>query len=421
MDGPSYRTRWKARGRIVSPIRFVCVGLCRFSVVPSFASSLSSFFFSPRSMSTAVSAPPRPAAAASPLPLSLVDRLAAVAWRPPPAHLPGPPPAVLDTGFPFQAACCEICGSICSPLSLQYRDSATVLFRVQQHCRKLVPSVLQQQAECLSLARAAQRGVLDVSDSLSIIDTLNAQVAKSMADVALVSTRAAARAKARRKEAEHEERQREKRRVQQMNASGSLPTTPLRGENSSNSNNGSNASSHRASIALDNTTLSLDARAELDAAASSATSSSSSSVSASSMLSHHPIVSPSAAASLQSFPLPSPVRPSSPSAAARRSTPRAATLPSGANVPGAAAAAAAAHQRTASNAVAAAASRANRSNTGLGLTSPHGSHSGSTVGSLLEDSHDAHVRTTHMGAFALLHSPEEASPLREHAVSEFVP
>ena len=348
--------------------------------------------------------------ATPPLPLSLLDRLAAVAWKPPPAHMPGPPPAVLDAGFPFQAACCELCGSICSPLSLQYRDTATVLYRVQQHCRKLVPTVLHHQSECLSMSRAAQRGVMDVADSLDIIDTINSHVARSMADVATVATRAAARAKARRKEFEQEERLREKRRVQQMNASGSLPTTPLRGENSSSSHNGSNASSHRASIiALDNAGISPAAaatRADLDAASSS-------------LSSPHPMVSPSAAPSLQSAPVPSPGRPASPGAAARRSTPRAATLPPGSALFGAAAAATAAHHRTASNAVAAAAFRANRSHGSLGLASPHGISASST--SLLEDSHDAHVRTTHMGTFALLHSPEESSPLREQTVSEFVP
>lgn len=123
-----------------------------------------------------------------------------------------------------------MCGSLCSPLSLYYRDTGTVLYRVQQHCRKLVPQVLTQQAATLATARSAQRGVLDVSDSLQIIDTLNGPVERSLADVAAVAKRAAVIAQARHKEIRAEARRRDQRRRVQMDASGSLPTTPLRGD-----------------------------------------------------------------------------------------------------------------------------------------------------------------------------------------------
>jgi hypothetical protein len=137
---------------------------------------------------------------------------------------------VLDASIPFQASCCEMTGSLCSPLSLYYRDTGTVLYRVQQHCRKLVPQVLTQQATTLATARSAQRGVLDVSDSLQIIDTLNGPVERSLADVAAVAKRAAAIAQARHKEIRAEARRRDQRRRVQMDASGSLPTTPLRSD-----------------------------------------------------------------------------------------------------------------------------------------------------------------------------------------------
>jgi hypothetical protein len=132
--------------------------------------------------------------------------------------------------FRFQASCCELCGALCSPLSLYYRDTSTVLFRVQQHCRKLVPSVLSAQGSALGTARLAQRGVLDVVDSLSIVEALNGPVERSLADVALVAQRAALLAQEAHAELQAQAARRDQRRLQQMNASNSLPTTPLNEE-----------------------------------------------------------------------------------------------------------------------------------------------------------------------------------------------
>jgi hypothetical protein len=143
-------------------------------------------------------------------------------------NLVQPPPtaAALDAAFPFQSSCCELCGSLCSPLSLYYRDTGTVLYRVQQHCRKLVPTVMEHQAFALSTARSAQRGVLDVADSLTIVETLNGPVEKSLGDVARVAQRAAKHAAMAHAELTAAAARRDERRLEQLNASNSLPTTP---------------------------------------------------------------------------------------------------------------------------------------------------------------------------------------------------
>jgi hypothetical protein len=154
---------------------------------------------------------------------SLVDRLQATAWKAPDPHRPCPPPAAIDAAYPFQVSCCELTGSVCAPMMLYYRDTATILYRVQQHVRKIVPQVYHLQTQALGQSRSAQRGILDVTDSLAMIDTLNAPVQKAFGDIT-------ARALATAGMLREERKQREKARHEKLNASSSLPTTPADGE-----------------------------------------------------------------------------------------------------------------------------------------------------------------------------------------------
>jgi hypothetical protein len=71
---------------------------------------------------------------------------------------------------------------------------------------------------------------LDVVDSLSIVEALNGPVERSLADVALVAQRAALLAQEAHAELQAQAARRDQRRMQQMNASNSLPTTPLNEE-----------------------------------------------------------------------------------------------------------------------------------------------------------------------------------------------
>jgi hypothetical protein len=91
-----------------------------------------------------------------------------------------------------QVGCCEMTGALCSPLLSYYRHTSTILYRVQQHVRKLVPIIIHQQSNALTECREAQRGVLDATDSLQMIETLNTHVTRSLADVAARSARCAA-------------------------------------------------------------------------------------------------------------------------------------------------------------------------------------------------------------------------------------
>lgn len=244
-------------------------------------------------------------------PMTLTERLKVNAWKPPNPQQPGPPPAYLDSFYPFQACCCEVCGSICSPLMLNYRDNTTIMYRVQQHCRKLVPKIIQTQvsgdsssaveneirfeesekkrrrrtvrekrkgeadsrvlnfyfsplmlifhvalfsffpffffffsffscfhfflpsfplwqSHALSSSRSAQRGVLDVTDSLSMIDVLNGPVASSFLDISNRANNCARILGEMERQRKEEEKKKERRMKRQMDAESSLPTTPTR-------------------------------------------------------------------------------------------------------------------------------------------------------------------------------------------------
>ena len=156
-----------------------------------------------------------------------MERLQANAWKPPDPYRPCPPPAAIDASYPFQVSCCELTGSVCAPLMLYYRDSATILYRVQQHVRKIVPQVYQLQTQALGQSRSAQRGILDVTDSLAMLHTLNVPVAKSFSDITHRTVATAALLKEERKQRKEQE---ERARNERLNASSSLPTTPTDGE-----------------------------------------------------------------------------------------------------------------------------------------------------------------------------------------------
>lgn len=124
-----------------------------------------------------------------------------------------------------------MCASTCSPLMVYYRDTSTALYRVQQHCRQLVPRVSQEQAACVASARAAQRGVLDAVDSLAVIDTLNGPVTRSFGDVAKRTTRCVELLDQLARERREDERATTThRRALDAAAAPSLPTTPFESE-----------------------------------------------------------------------------------------------------------------------------------------------------------------------------------------------
>jgi hypothetical protein len=113
---------------------------------------------------------------------------------------------------------------------LYYRDTSTILYRVQQHCRKIVPQIISQQTSSLASSRATQRGVLDVTDSLAMIDTLNGPVQRSFADIVRRAANCAHMLGQQAREAKEEMQRKERARAERMDAASSLPTTPVEGE-----------------------------------------------------------------------------------------------------------------------------------------------------------------------------------------------
>lgn len=114
---------------------------------------------------------------------------------------------------------------MCSPLTLYYRDTSTILFRLQQHARKIVPEVLAHQTTCLAHARQAQRESLDVADSLAMIDTLNGPVRKAFDDIQRRAQKVAHDLAEERRRAETRRARKDDERLM---AESSLPTTPTK-------------------------------------------------------------------------------------------------------------------------------------------------------------------------------------------------
>lgn len=175
-----------------------------------------------KSQST-VSVTPAPSAT----PLTLTQRLQAQAWKPPHTAQAGPTPQALDATFPFQVCACEMGGSLCSPLMLSYRDTSTILYRVQQHCRKIVPDIITHQTRCLDHSRHCQRGILDVTDSLTMIETLNVPVQRSFQDIVQRSQHSVALLRELARSQREEQKEKEETRQARINAqSSSMPVTP---------------------------------------------------------------------------------------------------------------------------------------------------------------------------------------------------